>query len=118
MKDEYEELVKIAGELRDLIFEDADDTMQGAMVGSPVECLGFAKWWIQQAKGVEPDEDHFRNDRPIAWADDRAMDGQVGNVVSSAEKDYLERGDWVARESAKQLRHPLWAAVVAQVDHE
>lgn len=54
--EEHEELVKMAAELRELIFDDATDMMQGAMVGCPIECLAFAKWWIQRAKGINPDE--------------------------------------------------------------
>lgn len=50
---EHEELVKMAVELRGLLFCDASDIMQGAMVGCPVECLAFAKWWIQRAKGLQ-----------------------------------------------------------------
>ena len=47
--------------------------------------------------------------RPLAWADDKAMAGQVGNVASAAAKAYWERRDWVDREKAKRLRHPLFA---------
>lgn len=50
-----------------------------------------------------------RRVRPLAWADDKAMAGQVGNVASEAAKAYWERSDWVDRESAKRLRHPLFA---------
>lgn len=65
-EEEYEWLVKLAAELRELIFDDATDMMQGAMVGSPVECLAFAKWWIQRAKGIEPDEhNYFRSSNAI-----------------------------------------------------
>jgi len=58
MHNEHEELVKLAMELRTLLFEDANDMMQGAMVGCPVECVAFAKWWIQRAKGI-PFDDPF-----------------------------------------------------------
>ena len=46
--------------------------------------------------------------RPRAWADDRAMDGDVGNVDSNAAKNYWERSDWVDRASAARLCHPLY----------
>lgn len=49
---EHDSLVLLAVELRELLFDSASDTMQGAMVGSPVDCLVFAKWWIQRAKGL------------------------------------------------------------------
>jgi hypothetical protein len=52
---EYSELVELAADIRELIFDDANDMMQGAMAGSPAECLFFAKLWIQRAKGTEPD---------------------------------------------------------------
>ena len=55
-EEEHEELVKLALELRDILFADASDMMQGAMVGSPVECVAFAKWWIQSAKGMQVDD--------------------------------------------------------------
>lgn len=59
MDNEYGDMMKLAAEIRDLIFDEGDGTMQGAMIGSPVECLAFAKWWIQRAKGVKPDQDWF-----------------------------------------------------------
>jgi Mg2+/Co2+ transporter CorC len=52
---ECTELVELAADIRELIFADANDMMQGAMAGSPAECLFFAKLWIQRAKGTEPD---------------------------------------------------------------
>jgi hypothetical protein len=52
---ECTELVELAADIRELIFDDANDMMQGAMAGSPAECLFFAKLWIQRAKGAEPD---------------------------------------------------------------
>ena len=45
---EYNEMIKITVQIRELIFDDADDCMKGAMVGDPVECLAFAKSWIQR----------------------------------------------------------------------
>lgn len=59
MDNEYGDMMKLAAEIRDLIFDEGDGTMQGAMIGNPVECLAFAKWWIQRAKGVKPDQDWF-----------------------------------------------------------
>jgi len=59
MDSEYGDMVKLADEIRGLIFEDANEMMQGVMIGSPVECLAFAKWWIQRAKGMKPDQDWF-----------------------------------------------------------
>jgi len=50
-KAEHQELVQLAVELRELLFDDANGMMKGAMVGSPVECVAFAKWWIQRQKG-------------------------------------------------------------------
>lgn len=67
---EHEELVQMAVELRGLLFGDASDIMQGAMVGCPVECLAFAKWWIQRAKGIPFDDPldacAFKNESVIA----------------------------------------------------
>jgi len=51
----------IALEIRELLFSDASDMMQGAMIGSPIECLAFAKWWIQREKGLKIREDIFSN---------------------------------------------------------
>ena len=45
----------LAVELRALLWGDANDMTQGAMVGEPVECIAFAKWWIQRAKGLATD---------------------------------------------------------------
>jgi len=49
----------IALEIRELLFSDASDMMQGAMIGSPIECFAFAKWWIQREKGLKIREDIF-----------------------------------------------------------
>lgn len=43
-------LEDLAAEIRDLIFDDADQNTQGAMIGCPIECLVFAKKWIQERK--------------------------------------------------------------------
>lgn len=59
MDDEHGDMTQLAAEIRDMIFEDANGMMQGAMNGSPTECLAFAKWWIQRAKGLKPDQDWF-----------------------------------------------------------
>ena len=48
-------LEDLAVELRALLWEDANDMTRGAMVGEPVECIAFAKWWIQRAKGLPTD---------------------------------------------------------------
>lgn len=48
--------------------------------------------------------------RPVAWADDAAVQGCVGNCASAAAKEYWERGHWVDKASAEKLRHPLYAA--------
>jgi ferredoxin len=50
-----EQVSQLAVELRALVWDDATDMMQGAMAGCPVECLAFAKWWIQRAKGLPTD---------------------------------------------------------------
>ena len=55
-EEEHKELVKLALELREILFDDASSMMQGAMVGSPVECVAFAKCWIQRAKGMPVDD--------------------------------------------------------------
>lgn len=66
-EEEHKELVKIAAELRELIFDDATDMMRGAMVGCPIECLAFAKWWIQRAKGIVPDEHNYFRSSNVLW---------------------------------------------------
>ncbi len=54
---EVEGMATLAAELRELIADDASDMMVGAMIGSSVECLAFAKSWIQRVKGLKPDLD-------------------------------------------------------------
>jgi dUTP pyrophosphatase len=56
--DEIDSMVELAIELRGLLFDDATAMMQGAMVGKPSECIAFAKWWIQRAKGIKPDHEN------------------------------------------------------------
>ena len=59
-----EQLEKLAIELRELLWDDASCVMQGAMVGCPIECIAFAKWWIQREKGFETGHDYcFENER-------------------------------------------------------
>ncbi len=50
-----------------------------------------------------------RSVRPVAWADDEAFAGGIGNVASTAAKEYWERGHWVDRKSAERLKHPLYS---------
>lgn len=53
--------------------------------------------------------DSLKKQTPVAWADDKAFSGGVGNVASAAAKAYWEKSNWADRESAKRLRHPLYA---------
>lgn len=46
---------------------------------------------------------------PVAWADDRTLAGEVGEVGSSAAVAYWARSDWIDRERVARLRHPLYA---------
>ena len=52
--EDYNAMVGEAIKLRELLFEDASWMTRGAMVGSPVECIAFARAWIQRAKGLTP----------------------------------------------------------------
>jgi len=45
---------------------------------------------------------------PVAWADDAAISGRVGNVCSTAAKRYWEKSDWVDRKNAELHKHPLF----------
>jgi hypothetical protein len=49
-------------------------------------------------------------DQAIAWADDAAFEGRIGNVCSTAAKRYWEKSDWVDRKKAELHVHPLYAA--------
>ena len=53
-RDDYNAMVEEAILLRELLFEDASWMTRGAMVGSPVECIAFARAWIQRSKGLTP----------------------------------------------------------------
>lgn len=57
--DSHQLIDSIAIRIREILFDDASDMMQGAMVGSPIECLAFAEWWIQRQKGMVVREDVF-----------------------------------------------------------
>lgn len=46
---------------------------------------------------------------PAAWADDRAIAGGIGNVVSAATKAYWERSHTIDRAMAARMVHPLYA---------
>jgi hypothetical protein len=50
----------VSADMRNVLFDDANDTMQGAMGGCPIECIAFAYWWIQSQKGQVPDQNWFR----------------------------------------------------------
>lgn len=47
--------------------------------------------------------------KPVAWADDAATEGRVGNVASTSARNHWARGNWVERNSAKDLAHPLFS---------
>lgn len=49
-----------------------------------------------------------RSFRPVAWADDMAALGHVGNCASDAAKRYWERSHWVDKANAARLKHPLY----------
>jgi hypothetical protein len=46
------ECEQMAIEIRDIIFDDASDIMQGAMTAEPGECFGFALEWIKKQKNL------------------------------------------------------------------
>lgn len=46
--------------------------------------------------------------RPRAWADDKVMEGQVGNCASDAAKTYWQRSNQFDRMMAERLTHPLY----------
>ena len=47
---------------------------------------------------------------PVAWADDKAIQGRVGNVCSTAARRYWEKSDWVDQKKAELHKYPLYAA--------
>lgn len=49
-----------------------------------------------------------RGVRPVAWADDKVMAGQVGNCASDAAKTYWQRSNQFGRMMADKLVHPLY----------
>ena len=49
---------------------------------------------------------------PVAWADDKAIQGRVGNVCSTAAKRYWEKSDFVDKKNAELHKYPLYAAPV------
>lgn len=49
---------------------------------------------------------------PVAWADDAAIQGRIGDVCSTSAKRYWENSDWVDRKKAERHKHPLYAAPV------
>jgi hypothetical protein len=56
---------------------------------------------------------------PVAWCDDRALAGSIGNTASAAAKRYWEEGHPVDRNSAKKLCHPLYSAQqLASLEHQ
>ena len=59
---EYVKLCEeVAVEIRELIFEDASDVMQGAMVAEPGEIFGFAREWIKKQKGLSYEKTWFKS---------------------------------------------------------
>ena len=48
--EEYELMVKFIADIRDVIFDDAPESTQVDMVGSPLAVLLYAKAWIQDAR--------------------------------------------------------------------
>ncbi len=45
----------------------------------------------------------------VAWADDKAIGGNIGNVCSTAAKQYWEKSNWVDSSIAAKHTHPLIA---------
>lgn len=80
--DEYGDMMRLAAEIRDLIFEDGDGTMQGAMIGNPVECLAFAKWGIQRAKGLKPDQEWFAEGEKMSAAPEKYGAKQIAQELT------------------------------------
>lgn len=46
----------------------------------------------------------------VAWADDNAMRGAIGNVATNAAKAYWMCSGWQDKAMADKLTHPLFAA--------
>ena len=48
--EDYEILIDLIADIRELIIDDADDAIQYSMVSKPECVLMFAKEWIEEAK--------------------------------------------------------------------
>ena len=49
----------------------------------------------------------YRDAPVVAWADDKAANGQIGNCASDSAKRYWEKSNWSDRASAEKLKHAL-----------
>jgi len=45
---------------------------------------------------------------PVAWADDSAIQGKIGNVCSAEAKRYWEKSNWADKKNAELHKHPLY----------
>jgi hypothetical protein len=45
---------------------------------------------------------------PVAWMDDAASEGKIGNVAMTPNKRYWEKLSGVDRRNAERLKHPLY----------
>lgn len=93
----------------------SDERVQRLQAAIEGECDGLAvdehhaKAILDYVLGAQPEAPTAAPLEPAAWADDRAIAGGIGNVVSAATKAYWERSHTIDRAMAARMVHPLYA---------
>lgn len=77
------------------------------------ECGAFSGAAVQRRSEAIAIVREMMEAEPVAWADNSAMQGMVGNVCSASAKRYWEKSDWADQKNAELHRHPLYAAPFA-----
>lgn len=89
--------LRIARDMPEFLWEEGCPHESGVVKSEVVE---FAKRLVEALNAQEP----------VAWADNSAIHGRVGNCASAAAKEYWERSGWADRAMAERLKNPLYAA--------
>jgi hypothetical protein len=61
-----------------------------------------------QAKRAAAADKQKPAQEPVAWADDNAIQGKIGNVCSAEARRYWEKSNWADKKNAELHKHPLY----------
>lgn len=114
--EEEVEILNIIAESRELIFDEASDDMLFSIVGNPIDCMNFIKYWIQKRKGIDveknigfnPFKEHDSNITKSSLVEKITNEGRIYQEVDGEYYFDLKNGQGIlASHNLKDIANEL-----------